>query len=578
MHAPREETTMNRIAAASFLAAAAFLPACADPHPVQPQQSQATPAAAPTESQPQLFRGMGSFHRPVATKSDLAQKYFDQGLTFAFAFNHDEAIRSFQEAARLDPQLAAPWWGIALCNGPHINNPAMDEEHSKAAWEALQKARSLAGDASSQLKALIDALAARYADPSKGKPPEDPVARAPFDKAYAQAMAKVHKDYPTDVDISVLYAESLMDLRPWDLWDRDGTPRPEMPEILSVLESVLAVMPNHPGANHLYIHSVEASPHPEKGIASAERLKTLVPSAGHLVHMPAHIWARVGRWEDAAAANRQAIAADAAYRKLSPTQGFYHIYMAHNRQFLAFGCMMQGRSEEAIASAVAMREQIPDEFIQAMAPVIDGALPLKLEVLTRFGRWEEILSEPKPADNLPIMNAIWHGERAIAYANTGRMKEALTERQAFHDSAKAVPEDRMVINNPASKVLTIAGHVVDGEIAFKQGSIDEAVNHLKEAVQVEDTLKYDEPPDWMLPARHTLGAVLLSVGRAQEAEQIYREDLKHWPENGWSLFGLSQALRKQDSPDATAVEERFKKAWAGADIKIGSSCMCVKGE
>ena len=529
-------------------------------------------------SHPQLFAGMGSLHRKVTTNSPEAQKYFDQGLTFAYAFNHDEAIRSFAEAARLDSGCAAAWWGVALCNGPHINNPAMDPDHSKAAWDALQKAKSLASKASPQERALIEALEARYADPAKGKPPESPPERAPFDKAYADAMATVHKQFPADVDVATLYAESLMDLRPWDLWDLDGTPRPETLEIGAVLESVIAASPNHPGANHLYVHAVEASPHPEKGVASADRLKTLVPAAGHLVHMPAHIYARVGRWEDAAAANRAAIAADAAYRKLSPEQGFYHVYMAHNRQFLAFGCMMQGRSEEATKATREMQEAIPPEFIENMAPVLDGFMPIGLEVLMRFGRWEDILKEPKPAENMPIFIAMWHCTRAVAYANTGRMKEALEERDAFRKAASAVPEDRMVGNSPAPTVLKIATHVLDGEIAFKQGNTDEAVSELKQAVEAEDTLRYDEPPDWMQPVRHTLGAVLLAAGRVKEAEKVYREDLKRWPENGWSLYGLSQALMKDGSPQAPAIEARFKQAWAGADIKIGSSCLCVKGE
>jgi tetratricopeptide (TPR) repeat protein len=286
----------------------------------------------------------------------------------------------------------------------------------------------------------------------------------------------------------------------------------------------------------------------------------------------------VGEWEKAAAANRQAIAADKAYRGLSPSQGFYHVYMAHNHQFLAFGCMMQGRSEEALAEAKAMVAGMPREFIEAMAPVADGFLIIKYETPVRFGRWEEILKEPKPADNLPIMNAMWHQVRAAALANLGKLKEASAEQDAFRAAVKAVPEDRVVLNNSASKVLAVAGHVLSGEIAFKQGHVDDAVTHLKAAVKVEDTLKYDEPPDWMIPARHTLGAVLLSAGRAKEAEEVYREDLKKWPENGWSLFGLAQALRKQGSPEAPAVEARFKKAWEDADITIASSCLCVKGE
>ncbi len=537
---------------------------------------RSTPAPAPSP-QAQLFAGLGSHHRAITTASWDAQKYFDQGLTFAFAFNHDEAIRSFSRAAELDPGSAMAWWGVSLCNGPHINNPAMDPEHSRAAWEALRKAQALMVRASPPERALINALAARYADPDKGTLPLTPDQRAPFDRAYADAMNTAHLQFAHDNDIATLYAESMMDLRPWDLWSADGQPRPETPEIVAVLENVLASDPKHPGANHLYIHAIEASPHPEKAVPAADRLRTLVPAAGHLVHMPAHIDARVGRWDQANQANRDAIAADDAYRRLSPRQGFYHIYMAHNRQFLAFGCMMQGRSAEAIRAAQETFDQIPPDFFESSAAMIDGLAPIALEVRMRFGRWEEILAQPAPAENLPISTAIWHACRAIAFANTQRPGEADAQREAFIKAAAAVPPGRTVGNSPASTVLTIAGHLVDGEIAYKRGGNDEAITHLRAAVAAEDTLRYDEPPDWMQPARHTLGAVLLAAGRPAEAEKVYREDLQRWPENGWSLYGLWQALKAQNSPESAATADRFKKAWARADIQIGSSCLCVPG-
>jgi tetratricopeptide (TPR) repeat protein len=530
----------------SLVLALAVLPAC--------QSAPSTPSGAA----PPLFRGLGHHHRAVGTSSPEAQRYFDQGLTFAYAFNHDEAIRSFQQATTLDPGCAMAWWGVALCHGPHINNPAMDETHSRAlAWKASPRER-----------ALVGALAARYAWPA-------PADRSSLDRAYAEAMKFTHAQFPDDTDIATLYAESLMDLRPWDLWALDGTPRPETPEIVATLERVLAKAPDHPGANHLYIHAVEASRQPERAVPSATRLRTLVPAAGHLVHMPAHIDARVGRWDLACSDNRAAIAADSAYRKLVPHQGFYHVYMAHNHQFLAFACMMSGRSKEAIGSARQMVAAIPQEFVDQAGPLIDGILPLPLAALMRFGRWEEILAEPRPAESLPISTAMWHFTPGVALANTDRLAEAELEREELSRASAAVPADGHVGNSPAPSVVKIAGLVLDGEIAYKSARIDEALALLREAVAVEDTLRYDEPPDWLQPVRHTLGAVLLEAGRTDEAEQVYREDLNRWPGNGWSLYGLAQCLKAENDPGAGAAEEAFKQAWKDADTLIASTCLCV---
>jgi tetratricopeptide (TPR) repeat protein len=470
------------------------------------------------------------------------------------------------------------WWGIALCNGPHINNAAMDEAHSKAAWEALQKALALRDKASPPERDLIEALKSRYVDPAAGKLPLTPEERKPLDKAYADAMKQVQAKYKFDADIGTLYAESLMDLRPWDLWSHEGQPRPETPEIVKTLEFVLNAAPQHPGANHLYIHAVEASPNPEKAVPAAERLGKIAPSAGHLVHMPAHIFARVGRWEDSAQSNRDAIVADTAYRKLSPRQGFYHVYMAHNHGFLSFACMMEGRSKEAIQAANDMVAGVPQDFIDNAADVIDGYLPIYMEVLMRFGKWEDMLKTPKPDDKLLVCQAIWHYGRTVAFANTGKLAEADKERELLRAAAAKVPESRKVGNSKSKSVMQLAGLVADGEIAYKRGSVDEAVKLLREAAVVEDTLNYNEPPDWMVPARHALGAILLAEGKAKEAEEVYRRDLKQWPENGWSLYGLSQALKEQNSPEYAAVNDRFAKTWAKADIKIRSSCLCVEGK
>ncbi|MCC6660036.1 MAG: tetratricopeptide repeat protein [Phycisphaerales bacterium] len=540
------------------------------------QATKPVEAARPTGAP--LFAGMGGHHRKITTPSEHAQRYFDQGLTWVFSFNHDEAIRSFQEALKQDPDCAMAWWGIALANGPHINNPAMDAEHSRAAWDALNRAAALAGRGTPAEQALVQALRARYADPAKGTPPATPEERAALDRAYAGAMKGVYATYKTDADIATLYAESLMDLRPWDLWTVSGEPRPETPEVLATLEQALRVNPDHPGANHLYIHAVEAGPMAAKGIPSADRLRTLVRASGHMVHMPGHIDVRVGQWARAAEQNRQAIRIDAGYRRLSPRQGFYNIYMAHNNQFLAWACMNTGRKAECLAAARAMMEGVPKEFIEGSPEAIDGYLHLELEAFLRFGEWDRVLAEPEPPATLPIKRAFWRYARATALAAKKDIAAAEREQAEFVKAVGEVPAGRLMAINDAHTTLDIARHSLAGEIAYQRGSIDDAVDHLRKAVEIEDTLRYMEPPDWVWPVRHQLGAVLVSAGRHAEAEKVYREDLKKWPENGWALFGLAECLRAQDSPEAAAVEARFKKVWAGADYQISSTCSCVAGK
>lgn len=515
---------------------------------------------------------MGTHHRPVSTSSLLAQRYFDQGLVWTFAFNHDEAIRSFREAARLDPDCAIAWWGVALCNGPHINNPVMSPEQLRDAWDALQQAQQRRAKASPAEQALIDALAHRYANP----PPED---RRPLDEAYAAAMRRAWQAHSDDPDIGVLFAEALMDLQPWDLWTPDGKPKGGTTEVLSVLEKVLAKSPDHPGACHLYIHAVEGGPSPEKGIAAADRLRTAVPIAGHLVHMPSHIDVQVGRWAMAADQNRAAIEADRRYRALSPRQGFYAVYMAHNHHFLAFASMMEGRSEEALKAARDMIAGVPKDFLKSQPALIDPYLMIELDVLKRFGRWDEVLNQPRPAPTLPITTAFWHYARGIAHAAKHDAPAARREQEAFRAVVEKLPADAIMAINPAHKVLSIADHVLAGEIALARREMDKSIAELREAVRIEDELLYIEPPDWVQPARHTLGAVLVDAGRFEEAEKVYREDLERWPENGWSLHGLATCLRARGAhAEAEKVEERFKKAWARADVKIGSSCLCVAGK
>lgn len=521
---------------------------------------------------PPLFAGMGTHHRRVTTDVPLAQQYFDQGLVWAYAFNHDEAIRSFAEAARLDPNCAMAWWGIALCHGPHINNPIVPEERARAAWDAVQKALAVRDRASPVEQALIDAVARRYS----AEPPKD---RRPLDEAYAEAMSEVWARFPNDPDVGTLYAESLMDLQPWDMWTREKSPKGRTPEILTVLETVLALHPENPGANHLYIHAVEPSSNPDRANAAADRLRSAVPASGHLVHMPSHIDVLTGRWALAAEQNERAIRADTIYRRNSPRQGFYNLYMIHNHHMLSFAAMMQGRSELAIRAGREVFEMLPPEYLRAHAAFADPYMGALYDALKRFGRWDAILEEPPPPEYLPITTCMWRFSRAVACAAKGQVDRALCEQEAFRAAVRKVPADALMAINPAHKILAIAEHMLTGEIEYRRGNIDASVAALRKGIEIEDDLMYMEPPEWIQPVRHTLGAVLVDAGRWDEAEAVYREDLKKWPENGWSLLGLSQCLRARgDTKNLAGVERRLAAVWDRSDMKIDSSCLCVPGE
>ncbi|MFN0131360.1 MAG: tetratricopeptide repeat protein [Phycisphaerales bacterium] len=521
---------------------------------------------------------LGRHSRSISTTSQTCQREFDEGLRWMYSFNHDEAVRSFQRAAEADPSAAMPWWGIAICRGPHINNPTMDEASSQEAWAALGKARSAMARCTPAEKALIEALGHRYVDPATTKPlPMDPASRAPLDRAYADAMAKVYEKFPQDDDVATIYAEALMDLRPWDLWSLKGEPRPETGSVVAALEAVLARSPDHPGANHYYIHAIEASTTPERADAAATRLRTLVPGSGHMVHMPAHIDVRLGRWNLAADQNERAMAAHRAYTRLSPKQGLYRAYMFHNDHFLAYSCMMAGREEDAIAAARGMVRSIPQEFIESYAPVADAYTGIEVESLVRFGRWDEILREPQPAAALPITRALWRFARATALAAKGDAAAARQEQKQFREAANAVPKGAMMAINPAERVLGIAEHMLEGEIAYREGKKSEAVTQFRKAIEIEDSLQYIEPPDWVQPVRHVLGAVLLEDGQHAAAAEVYREDLRRNRENGWSLHGLArceEALGRK--VEAAALDARFAKAWSRSTLKLEASCLCVK--
>jgi tetratricopeptide (TPR) repeat protein len=514
-----------------------------------------------------LFDNLGNYSHPISTKSALAQKYFDQGLRLAYGFNHEEAKRAFEEAARLDPDAVMAYWGIAYTLGPNYNLPG-DPSRDREAYQAVATGEARASGASEHERAYLSAIATRYADP----PPKD---RRALDEAYAQAMREVSQRFPDDLDAATLYAESMMDLHPWQLWTLRGTPEPGTDEIVATLESVLRRDPDHPGANHFYIHAVEASPSPERGLASADRLGSLVPGAGHLVHMPSHIYMRVGRYGDAVVANERAVAVDEAYIEGQNVNDLYSMmYYPHNLHFLYAAAAFDGRSAESIGAADKLAQKLPRDMIASM-PAMESLLPLRLLARVRFGRWEEILAQPAPPESLQYARAVFHYARGLAYLRTSRVREAKAELAALDEIAAAMPADRVVTElNKGSTLLSIASHTLAGEItaATQPQALDEAVAQLEQAVKLQDSLAYTEPPDWYFPVRQSLGAVLLRARRASDAATVYRVDLQQNPDNGWSLYGLSLSLRAlKKAKEAEKVEARFKKAWRHADVALPAS-------
>jgi tetratricopeptide (TPR) repeat protein len=524
----------------------------------------AMPGDAPQKAPAPLFSDLGAYHRAVTTASPEAQSWFDQGLRLLYAFNLEEAQRSFETAAKTDPRCAMCAWGVAMSLGPHINLAAQPER-TKAGHEAAEHAAALiagAAGASPVEKALIAAVTRRFADP----PPSDPAVQAGLDKAYADAMREVARQFPDDLDAAALAAEAMMDLRPWDLWTKDGKPQPGTDEIVATLERVLAKNPDHPGANHYYIHAVEASPHPEKALASADRIATLIPGAAHIVHMPSHIYARVGRWEDASEANRKAIAVDQSYLAKAGPLGFYFMYSAHNYQFLWSTALMEGRSAEALANARAMVAQVPVEMLRQM-PGFDFAYGYPAWTLVRAERWDDILKEPAPPEGFPYAEGVWHAARGLAFTGLGRLDEAAAEHAKVQALAAALPLEAIEGLNSARSLLAIAEGILAGRLAAKRGHVDEAVLHLQDAVETEDNLRYNEPPDWYTPVRQDLGAVLQAAGRAAAAQKVWEEDLERHPHNGWSLTGLAASLRAQKKDkEAAAVGAEAAKAWEKADV------------
>jgi tetratricopeptide (TPR) repeat protein len=514
-----------------------------------------------------LLEGLGDYHYPI-TANARAQKFFDQGLMLSFAFNHGEAKRSYQEAARLDPECAMAHWGIALVLGPNIN-AGMEDDDVPEAYASAQKALELASGASEKEQALIAALTKRYGP----EPVED---RASFNEAYAEAMRAVAKQYPEDVTVLSLAAEALMDLHPWDYWTHEGAIQPWTQEILDLLESALKLDEQHAGANHLYIHAVEASDRPEIGLPSADRLGSIAPGAGHLVHMPAHIYIRVGRYRDASLANVRAMASDSEYITQCHAQGVYPLaYMPHNAHFLWATATMEGDSKTAMDAAQKTADMVADDMMREPGMgTLQHYKMIPLYAMVRFGKWDQILSFPEPAQDLLYPRGVWHYARGIAFARTGKTKDAVDELAALKTIAAdpAVAEITIWDINTTSDLLKIAFNVLAGEIAAAKGEYEHAIAQLNEAVDIEDALTYNEPPDWFFPVRQTYGAVLLESGDPQSAESVYRADLKKFPNNGWSLFGLAQALRDQGkTEEAAKVDEQFKTAWAHGDVEINGS-------
>ncbi|MEQ1793128.1 MAG: hypothetical protein ABL970_02965 [Nitrospira sp.] len=510
-----------------------------------------------------LFTDLGAIHHPITTTSDRAQQYFDQGLRLVYAFNHEEAIRSFEEAARLDPTAAMAYWGIALALGPNIN-ASMDKADERRAWEALQKSRAQASQVSPAEQRYIEALSTRYS--AKGGP------RAPLDKAYAAAMRRVWQQSSEDPDAGSLFAEALMDLRPWDFWTADGRPQPGTDELVSTLERVLSQAPDHPGACHYYIHAVEASSKPERALACAERLPKLMPGAGHLVHMPAHIYIRLGKYHEAAERNAHAVHVDRAYMAgRVPTGDYPDGYYAHNLHFLWASLMMEGRHVEALKIARELTGTIPEAEARKNKWK-EFYLPTPLFSLIRFGQWDELLREPVPPKGLRFQEGMWRLGRGLALAATGRIPGAEGEHFVLAALAKQFRRDRSPEDKTERILLKIAERMLAGEIAARRQKYDEALKILREGVKLEESLPYTEPPYWPIPLRQYLGAALLLAGQPGEAERVYREDLQRNPNNGWSFLGLTQSLRAQHKGgDAETSEQQFKSAWTYADVTLAAS-------
>jgi tetratricopeptide (TPR) repeat protein len=527
--------------------------------------SEETPAKREPRHAP-LLSGLGELHHPVTTTSPRAQRYFNQGLALSFAFNHREAIRSFEAAAQIDPQCAMAFWGVALASGPHVNRP-MNEEDNTRAWKALQQALALKPKVSPREQAYIDALAPRY----QAAHVED---RAHLDLAFANAMRRLARQYPDDPDALTLFAEALMDTMPWAYWTDQHHPKPETQEVFDTLQAVLSRHPDHPGANHLYIHAVEAGPQPELGLPAADRLARGITHAGHLVHMPSHIYMRVGQYTDAVTANERAVKADRDYIRQCRAQGFYvGAYYPHNMHFLWWAQLFEGRSADSLKSARRVARFAVDS-VCGPSPAVEAPRLRHLPWLTqaRFGQWDALLRESQPAatNDFLVDRALWHFTRGLALLAKNQPDAAAIEHQAL--TALAQSPDAKALDNPAfpaSATLKVADLWLAGRLAGARGDHTRQIELLQAAVHAEDTLPYMEPTFWPIPIRPALGRALLEAGQPERAEQVFRDDLQRWPRNAWGLLGLQTALRRQNKTAAAdLVQREFEQAWQRADTQL----------
>jgi tetratricopeptide (TPR) repeat protein len=512
-----------------------------------------------------LYDNLGTYHMAITTRSPVAQRYFDQGLRLTYGFNHDEAIKSYREGIREDSTCAMCWWGVAYALGPNINLP-MDTAAVRPAWEAVQQAAKYAPVASAKERAYVRALQARYA----ADPPAD---RAPLDSAWASAIGEVSRHYPRDDDAATLHAEALMDLRPWNYWNNAGKPRaPSTLETVTILERIVKRTLDNPGACHFYIHAIEASTFAARALPCAERLGSLVPGAGHLVHMPTHIYMRVGRWEDAAEHNAHAVHVDQEYVEARHPTGVYPLgYVPHNYHVMWEALDMLGRSEDALAAARTIAGKVPADVVR-MIPPFEYYSPVALFTLARFSRWDDVLAEPAPDSGLRYTTGVWHYTRGLAFAAKGKLDSAAVERDSLAAIATAIPPEAMANLNSMRTLLQIGERHLAGALAARQKRTDNAVRAIRAGIALEDELTYDEPSAWALPLRQQLGALLLAAGRPKEAETAYREDLVRYPNNGWSLHGLAVSLKAQGrTKEAAAAAAAFQKAWARADVKLAGA-------
>jgi tetratricopeptide (TPR) repeat protein len=521
-----------------------------------------SPAAGPLAP---LLTNLGTLEHPVTTTNPRAQTFFDQGLRLVYGFNHAEAVRSFREAQRLDPECAMCYWGEAYALGPNVNDP-ITPEREKEAHAVLQKAKALAARATDAERGLIDALGPRYSD----APTSD---RAPRDAAFTAAMKALAGRFPKDPEINTMYAAAAMEARPWRYWKEADVPEPEIAGALATLERMLREYPDHPGAHHFYIHLVEATSTPQRGVPSAEKLESLMPGAGHLVHMPAHIYMRVGRYADASESNVHAIAADEDYLAQCQAQGLYPVaYYPHNVHFLWAAATMEGRSAVAIDAARKVAAKLNHDLLHDVV-VLQDFKSVPYYALVRFGRWEEMLTEGQPPKDFAFTTAMWHYGRGVAFAARGQYARARQELEALGaQRSSAALKGAELAGTPLAAIADLAAKILDGELAARERKFDAAVASLTAAVAMQDAQRYNEPSTWHYPVRQSLGAVLLAAGRAAEAESVYREDLRRNPENGWSLFGLARSLEAQQKDgEAEDVWRRFRRAWGRADVTITAS-------